>query len=259
MALRKEEILYRIVEFLERDIRGRPLYSWLLLGVLYSFVIWLPLAGWVGYQKYQKYKELEEIKAQKLRLLHLKERQIISYKRKLKEIEIAYKTLHVFFSDGKLAKLERIVNGKLDNFQSGKAKYIETPLVYRTFNYPLRLPKLPIDGQTLDGVTFTSKTVMDFQTAVNYFYRKYKDLKRNPLRGKVEASLSGNEVVLTLKRSPKGTVLIFPVRYLGFISDMRKLGDIPVSGFKTSTQEGFWSEIFLGWNLKLDNERSGGF
>ena len=132
MALRKEEILYRIVEFLERDIRGRPLYSWLLLGVLYSFVIWLPLAGWVGYQKYQKYKELEAIKAQKLRLLHLKERQIISYKRKLKEIEIAYNTLNNFFSSKKIAQLEQLLNIKLRKLHKNSKNYIETPLVYRT-------------------------------------------------------------------------------------------------------------------------------
>jgi len=261
MAIRKEEILYRIVEFLERDIRGKPLYSWLLLGVLYSFVIWIPLAGWIGYQKYQKYKALELVKLEKIRIYQSKKRQLENYKRKIKEVEIAYNILHTFFSDGKLARLQQMLDSKLKTFQSKviDTRYIKTPLVYKSFNYPLRLPKLSIEGQTLAGVTFTAKFVRDFQNAVNYFNRKYKDLEKSPLRGKVKASLSGDELVLTLKRSPKGTISIVPVRYLGFVSDMRKMGDIPVIGFKPSSRPGFWSEIFLGWNLQLDNQHSGGF
>ena len=260
MALRKEEILYRIVELLERDIKGRPLYSWVLLAILYSFVVWLPFAGWIGYQQFQKYKELEQVKREKLRLLHLKERQIASYKRKLKEIETAYNILHSFFSEKKLAKLNRMLNAKLTSLEiQKKDKFIETPIVYQTFNYPLRLPKLPIEGQTIGGVNFTPKTVRDFQTAVGYFYRKYKDLKRSPLKGKIDISLSGDELYLTFKRSPRGTIKLYPVRYLGFISDMRKIEDIPVSGFKTSSQNRFWSEIFIGWQLNLGTGRLGGF
>jgi len=107
----KKEIFVKLLELLEKDFRGRPLYQWILQGILRSFVIWIPLSLWIGYQKYADIKKLEKVKNEKLQILKTKNRQYQGYLSKLNDIKIAYRELKKYFMEEEIKSLKK----KLDS------------------------------------------------------------------------------------------------------------------------------------------------
>ncbi|RTZ70475.1 MAG: hypothetical protein DSZ30_00725 [Aquificaceae bacterium] len=255
----KKELLVKILEFLEKDIKGKPLYQWVLQGLLYSFVIWIPLSLWLGYQKYTDVKKLEKIRDKKLQILQTKNRQYQNYLSKLNDIKIAYKELKKYFKEEEIELLKR----KLDDFLSKrrifrieKEKVIVQSLGYDNYNYPLKFSSFYKKWQSvsLPEIKFTSKAVQDFNSGVQTYYTKYLDLKEKPIIGDVNVSLNGNRIILTFEPKKNGLLKVKVVRLVGFISDIKKVPAYPAISFlRTREKLSEWSQLYLGWFLKLNS------
>jgi len=254
----KKEILVKFLEFLEKDIKGKPLYQWILQGLLYSFAIWIPLSLWLSYQKYSDIRKLEKIKNGKLQMLQAKNRQYQNYLAKLNDIKIAYRELKKYFKEEEIELLKK----KLDNilskrklFVNDDKKIIAQSLGYDNYNYPLKFSSFYKRWQSvsLPEIKFTSKAVQAFNDGVRTYYTKYVDLKEKPIIGDIKVSLNGNRIILTFESKKNGLLKVEPVRLLGFIPDIRKVPAYPAIAF-LRTREKFsgWSQLYLGWVLKLN-------
>jgi hypothetical protein len=252
----KKEILVKILEFLEKDIRGKPLYQWILRGLLYSFVVWIPITLWIGYQKYNEITRLKAIKNQKLQLLRSKERQYQYYLSKLNDIKIAYEELKKYFREEEIELLKKKLDMLLKKnklFAGGDKKIIFQSLGYDNFNYPLKFSSFYKQWQSvsLPDINFTSRAVQDFNEAMKTLFGKYSDLKERKLIGDVKVSLNGNRIILTFEPG-KGLLKIEPIRLLGFISDIKKVPAYPaVSFLRTREEFSDWSQLYIGWKLKF--------
>jgi len=256
----KKEILVQILEFLEKDIKRKPLYHWIFQGLLYSFVIWIPLSLWVGYQKYTEIENLNKIKKEKLELLQLKKRQYQNYLSKLKDIKIAYRELKKYFKEEEIKLLKEkwdILLSKRSLLGKNNGKIIVQSLRYDSYNYPLKLSSFYKKWQSvsLPEIKFTSKAVEDFNKGVQIYYTKYLDLKEKPIIGDIKVSLNGNKIILTFEPNKNGLLKIEPIRLLGFISDIRKVPAYPAISF-LKTRDKFSEfckfKIFI-WHNKIKN------
>jgi len=255
----KKEIFVKLLELLEKDFRGRPLYQWILQGILRSFVIWIPLSLWIGYQKYADIKKLEKVKNEKLQILKAKDRQYQSYLSKLNDIKIAYRELKKYFMEEDIESLKKKLDSILIKRKAhyGKnTKSIVQSLGYNNYNYPLKFSSFYKNwtSVSLPGIKFNSKAVEYFNKGVQTFYTKYLDLKKGKIIGDVKVSLNGNRIILTFEPKNSGLLKVEPVRLMGFISDIRKVSAYPAISF-LRTREGFseWSQLYLGWFLKLNS------
>jgi hypothetical protein len=252
----KKEILVKILEFLEKDIRDKPLYQWILRGLLYSFVIWIPITLWIGYQKYNEITRLKAIKNQKLQLLRSKERQYQNYLSKLNDIKIAYRELKKYFREEEIELLKKKLDMLLKKnklFAGGDKRIIVQSVGYDNFNYPLKFSSFYTQWQSvsLADINFTSRAVQDFNEAMKTLFGKYSDLKERKLIGDVKVSLNGNRIILTFEPG-KGLLKIEPIRLLGFISDIKKVPAYPaVSFLRTREEFSDWSQLYIGWKLKF--------
>ena len=254
----KNEIIYKVWEVLEYEIRGKPVYKWFLYILEFSFLIWIPLAIWIGYSMYKELNKLEYSLQEKHRLLQHEYAKIKRLKQKIGDINEAYKALATFFNPEELQKLKKNINAYVFNLQRiSKVGLIKTPILYKTFNYPLHIPPPPVESQTLPDINFSSKSVQDFVEAFRTFNRKYKDLK--PIRGNVKISIEGKSLILTFKRKRNGLLELKPVRYLGFISNMKYLEDIPTIASIPPEAKQFRTNVFIGWILQIVNKNKGGF
>ncbi|HIQ26480.1 MAG TPA: hypothetical protein EYH48_04035 [Aquifex aeolicus] len=81
------------------------------------------------------------------------------------------------------------------------------------------------------------------------------DLKEKPIIGDIKVSLNGNKIILTFEPNKNGLLKIEPIRLLGFISDIRKVPAYPAISFlKTRDKFSEWSQLYLGWFLKLNGK-----
>jgi hypothetical protein len=252
----KKEILIKSLEFLEKDIRGKPLYRWILQGLLYSFAIWIPITIWIGYQKYTEIERLKHLKNQKLQLLSSKERQYQQYLSKLNDIKIAYMELKKYFREERIELIRRKLDKLLNQrklLANGNNRFIVQSLGYDNFNYPLRLSSFYTQWQSvsLPDINFNSKAVKDFNDSVKVYFGKYTDLKDRDILGDVKVSLNGNKLILTFEPG-KGLLKIEPIRLVGFISDIKRVPAYPAISFlKTREEFSDWSQLYIGWKLKF--------
>ncbi|GEM_PF-2408921 len=135
------EILERLSLLLEREIYGRTVGQWLKLALAYSFVLWLAVIIYNGYNYFQKYREIAEKVEQKETLMKRKTMEYRHLKSYLADLNKGYSQLARVITPVKKAtvlkaiakEIEKELNKKVQPSASIFATP-QTPLVVKAIN-----------------------------------------------------------------------------------------------------------------------------
>ena len=251
-----DKILPRLVEIWETPVYNRPLGSWITLGIMFSFPLWLGIIGWQGYNFYQEYSKLKEAEQNKLAQLRRIETQKRYYRIRLKDIDIAYKLVAKYLTPERIEKLKEDINRLVEEtkrkFYSRSINPIN-PYREETFNYPRRVVLLEqAIPYTLDGLSFTAKSLNDFRQTLNRFYDKDR---KNTLHAQVGLKFVNNKLVLYLKKKKDG-IVIKRTFLGGVISDARKVPFLTSATYfyRNSKEYPNLTDAFFGWKLEIETK-----
>jgi len=263
MAELVEKILPTIreyLEFLNRPIYGRPLLAWLKLAFIYSFVIWLGITGWKSYLFYQTYQNLERKKEAKISELQRIKNSISRYKQKIEDINLAYKEISKVFSPEKIQKLKRKLNALVKNLKSKKSVkdiYPYNPYRFVTYNYPINLSQFfgKLEAVSLEGISFPSKSVGDYKSALTGIYSAFRRLTEREIRGSVRVTFAGDKLALFFVRGGGG-LSVKGIGLKGLIGNAEKVPYFPTTTYfyRASEKLPNLTQIFFGWDLDIEGE-----
>jgi hypothetical protein len=247
-------------------IFGKPLFDWLKLLLLYSFVIWFSITGWKAYQDFKEYKKLLQQEKNLQHRLKLKQKIVRKYKQKLQDIQTAYNEAKTIFSKDKVNNLVLRVNteimaiNKLVNSQLLKNSI--NPYRIKTFNlrYDYLAPLKDLTYFSLKGIPFKSELLNYFKASFRFTYKRWKAFREKPLRGEVDVSLVGNNIILYLKPSINGYLIFKPIFWNGIVYEPQRAYVFPTLSFyeqPLSMKNIKISPLFFGWYLTLSNINGG--
>jgi len=240
------------------EIAGKPLLSWIILIILYSFIIWISIIIYNGYQFYKEYTLLiTKIKNEK-NIIRAKKEILSEYYRKLADVTVAYNEISKYFNKKQVEQLIKKLNIEIKKIEKYSSNIILKNVInfYRieTFNVKQR-SKIHLDstGYTLNNIPFKSFIINKFQESLN------KDVKNNklfkPLKMKVEITLLNNKIVMYLAPSNQSIFEIEPLLWKGLIKDPYRIYIFPVESFfyrEGIMSNNFISPIYMGWKIKLN-------
>ena len=248
------------LDYLNRPIYGRSILSWLKLAFIYSFVIWLAITGWKGYLFYQNYQNLINKRNIKISQLNRLKASLKNYKRKIEDINLAYKEISRTFSPKRIALLKEKINSLVEEIKSkksGKNIYPYNPYRFVTFNYPIRLDQFfgKLESVTIDGISFSSKAVSDYKNALRGVYSAFLRLSRRNITGKVKITMVGNKIALFFVRGG-GALSVKTIGLKGLIGNAEKVPFFPTTTYFYRSSENLpnLTQIFFGWDFEIRSE-----
>ena len=258
-----EELVFRVYEgfssVLEKPLFGKPLSLWLKYAIMYSFVVWLGVIAWNGYNHYQTYQRLLQEEKLNKQVLSRKKATITRYKNKIRDIRLAYREISRTISPENVKALMETIDGKVESILNQKRLVDLNPLnPYRVGGFNIKIPlHLPeyLESVTFRGVKFPSRVVRDYSQILQKLFAKWDKQYSAGVRTKVNAVYKNSQIVLYLKRDSNGLLTLKPVGFYGVIDDFQKLPFIPTATASNSAllmQNINFSRFYFGWDLILN-------
>ena len=257
-----EELVYKVYEgfssVLEKPLFGKPLSLWLKYAIMYSFVVWLGLIAWNGYNHYQTYQQLLQEEKLNKQLLSRKKATITRYKNKIQDIRLAYQEISRIISPENVKVLMESLDKNVELVENQKKMVNLNPLnPYRIRGFNIRIPiYLPkyLGSVTFKGINFSSKIVRDYSISLEKIFEKWRRQTIKEIYAKVNIVYKNNKLVLYLKRASQGFLTLKPVGFYGVLYDFKKLPFIPTTTALNSNllmKNIDFSRFYFGWDLIL--------
>jgi len=259
--MRTEEFVSRIYEISEKvsqilsyEYRGKTVGRWIATVIQYSFIVWIGLAVWKGYQYYLQLQQLQQQLDRKQVVLKNIQNNYISLQRKLKEINSTYDSISKIFSKKKVVLLKRKINMAFEKLK--KEKFIVSPIKYEGFNYPFMLDYKffsSVKGISLSDFPFWSEITERFKSSLNSELRRMWQSRNQIKLGTIELTLRGNKILMYYTK--KGNTLkLIPQSYVGFVKSIYQTKGflqatfLPYGALKNDLS---YSSALVGWDFSL--------
>ena len=239
------------------EIAGKPLSNWIILIILYSFIIWISIIMYNGYQFYKEYTLLtSKIKNEK-NIIRVRKRILSEYYQKLMDVTIAYNEISKYFNKQQVKYLIRKLDAEIREIEKYSSNTILRNSInfYRieTFNIKQRdFIRLDSMGYTLNNISFNSIIINKFQESLNKKLNSNKPIKL--LKMKVKVTLLNNKIVMYLAPTKQSIFIIKPVLWKGLIKNPYRIYVFPTETFfykEGIVNNNFISPIYVGWQIKL--------
>ncbi len=241
---------------LQKSVGNYTVKELLIKGAQFSFILWLGIAGYFAYQTYQSILQKKEVINSKERILHSKIAQIDNLKRKMKDLDAAYRILSSIFSKENVEKLnQKIENGLKEVYTQ---KQIVNPIKIKTYNLKIKIPARYVDFKvpTVDGVAIKDSTTYDFARSIvekgNEILESSEDL-----RGRVDVSFLNDKIVLLYKKDNAGSLILRPTLQAYFVKDIYSTHLYLASTYlpkEALENKRSYTDLFLGWFLTITSE-----
>jgi len=259
--MRTEELVSKIYEASEKlseilsyEFRGKTVAGWLGVLIQYSFVIWLGLGAWKGYQYYLEFSKLKQQLDRKERTLKNAQSRYSYLKRRIEDINTAYNSVSNIFSRSSVALLKRKINRAFKELN--KQEFIVSPVKYGGFNYQFRLGYKffsSVKGVSLPDFSFRSDITERFKSSLNNELHKMWQNRERTVWGTVELTLRGNRILMYFDRKGRSLKLV-PKSYVGFVKSIYQTEGflqasfVPYEALKNNLSYSF---ALIGWDFSL--------
>ena len=245
-----EKVISLLNDTLAIEYKGRTLKDWLVLILQFSFILWILILGWIGYNFYNNYKILRQQEVRKLSILSTKNREIKIIRKKIAEIREAYNILRNYFKPEQVTLLRNSLQKEWWN----EIKKIHDWNYFASEHYiippEVRLSvqeNIPTYGFVFQNIKLPDKTMQ-------IFYSFYNTLINSDIKifGSVDLDRLNNNYVLYFNPGKGKSLVLRTYKYYGYVKDIFKT-NIPLLGGNFDANQikmqGYSKPFLVGWIL----------